>query len=651
MQKKNYKPHKRIIKWIGMPLAVILFLFCGVYLFAAVDTVKSTTTDSNAIYVVGNPDFYPVEYYDYCDVQYKGVMPEILKRISEKTGLDFVYIAAGEEDQRFDVASSGQAILVSGLLKDQEDIKQAGIKLSEVIFEMEIDGEIREICFGYSKAAGQEFIDAFEKALSDISDEEILRTALSYVAYNGRTNFPVVLHGIAFTIGILLLSSLVILSLTLHDKHKRLYEGKTIDSVTGIEKKEYFHQVLRPILKDSAGYSYAIAYIGFDIVRVNRYYGYDESENILIFAAKKLTEMSSASDIVARIGGGSFAVAHICEEEEIDGWISEILYELNRYGEKFGKDFRPRFYSGIYRIKNTDRDVSTVIANAQHGYLQAVEKNVPYMISDTELLDMITEDNRLKKDSIDALTKNQFKMYVQFIVDRSRNIVGGEVLSRWEHPLKGLLMPTKYIEIMEHEGTVFELDLYMFEKTCKQLAEWKEKGIDIVLSSNFDRTTIDNPNFMSRIKEIVERYDFDPKNFILEITENSLEKDKKTAYENISFCKSLGFGIALDDVGSGYTSFSDFRDYPVDVMKISRVIISGATDPSGVALLQSIIRLAHNLNIQVLCEGVETEEQFELLKELGCSFYQGYFFYKHMPVEEARRIVQKNYKPLEIRLG
>jgi EAL domain-containing protein (putative c-di-GMP-specific phosphodiesterase class I) len=204
---------------------------------------------------------------------------------------------------------------------------------------------------------------------------------------------------------------------------------------------------------------------------------------------------------------------------------------------------------------------------------------------------------------------------------------------------------------MEDEGTVFELDLYMFEKTCKQLAEWKEKGIDIVLSSNFDRTTIGNPNFMSRIKEIVERYDFDPKNFILEITENSLEKDKKTAYENISFCKSLGFGIALDDVGSGYTSFSDFRDYPVDVMKISRVIISGATDPSGVALLQSIIRLAHNLNIQVLCEGVETEEQFELLKELGCSFYQGYFFYKHMPVEEARRIVQKNYKPLEIRLG
>ena len=177
------------------------------------------------------------------------------------------------------------------------------------------------------------------------------------------------------------------------------------------------------------------------------------------------------------------------------------------------------------------------------------------MISDTELLDMITEDNRLKKDSIDALTKNQFKMYVQFIVDRSRNIVGGEVLSRWEHPLKGLLMPTKYIEIMEHEGTVFELDLYMFEKTCKQLAEWKEKGIDIVLSSNFDRTTIDNPNFMSRIKEIVERYDFDPKNFILEITENSLEKDKKTAYENISFCKSCKLRNRLDDVGSGYTSF------------------------------------------------------------------------------------------------
>ena len=126
-----------------------------------------------------------------------------------------------------------------------------------------------------------------------------------------------------------------------------------------------------------------------------------------------------------------------------------------------------------------------------------------------------------------------------------------------------------------------------------------------------------------------------------------MESDKKTAFENISRCKALGFRIALDDAGNGYTSFSDLRDYPIDIVKIDRSILDSAVNQRGVALLKGMIALVHSLQMEVLCEGVETSQQAELLRQLGCDYMQGYYFCRALPREEANRFLRKSEENIE----
>ena len=232
---------------------------------------------------------------------------------------------------------------------------------------------------------------------------------------------------------------------------------------------------------------------------------------------------------------------------------------------------------------------------------------------------------------------------MQFIVRGDNGkIVGAEALSRWEHPQKGLLHPGSYIGLMESEGTIGELDFYIFEEACRQLERWQKEGRKLSISCNFTRFTINQKDFVSRLQEIAERYCFDRFYLIIEITEDIMEKNRKSALSNVAQCKKLGFRIALDDLGSGYTSFADLRDYPIDGIKLDRSLLNFAVNPQGIALLRGVIELAHSLQMAVLCEGVETIQQVELLRDLDCDYMQGYYFYRALPALEATRYVREN---------
>ena len=185
------------------------------------------------------------------------------------------------------------------------------------------------------------------------------------------------------------------------------------------------------------------------------------------------------------------------------------------------------------------------------------------------------------------------------------------------------------------------MDFYIFEESCRQLEAWEKEGKRVSISCNFTRGTIEQENFISRLWETAERYFFDRTYLIIEITEDVAEKSRKTVFENITKCKELGFRIALDDIGSGYTSFSDLRDYPIDIVKIDKSILNAAVDANGVALLDGMVALVHSLHVKALCEGVETEQQAELLRRLGCDYMQGYHFFRPLPKKEAERVLQR----------
>lgn len=248
-------------------------------------------------------------------------------------------------------------------------------------------------------------------------------------------------------------------------------------------------------------------------------------------------------------------------------------------------------------------------------------------------------ERKLLKNIIKGFENQEFKMYLQFIVDSKQGkIASAETLSRWENSLGEVVFPGSYIGIMERSGLITMFDYYMFEKVCQKLSQWKDSELsNVSLSCNLTRITISEKDFAEKIKEISSKYDFDRSKLIIEITEDSLEKNLVVAMLNIIEIKKLGFRISLDDFGSGYTSFVSLCEYPIDVVKIDREILLLSGTENGKKLFFGIVSLAHFLNLKVVCEGVETEEQRRLVVESGCDYIQGWYYSKALSEENAEK--------------
>ena len=258
-------------------------------------------------------------------------------------------------------------------------------------------------------------------------------------------------------------------------------------------------------------------------------------------------------------------------------------------------------------------------------------------------MNMIQEEKKITESILKGFEKNEFKMYLQFIVDnKTKKIVSAEALSRWDSPDKGLVGPGKYIGNMEIAGLISKHDFYMFELACRQLEKWKGTAFEnIALSCNFTRITLSEENFIDKLKMISNSYSFDKSKIAIEITEDAMEKDRETATNNVRLCKEIGFRVYLDDLGSGYTSLANLCDYPIDVVKIDRDILLKTENEKGKDLFTGIIALAHSLNIKVICEGVETEEQNTLVSSSACDFVQGWYYSKALPLEECESFIDK----------
>lgn len=241
-----------------------------------------------------------------------------------------------------------------------------------------------------------------------------------------------------------------------------------------------------------------------------------------------------------------------------------------------------------------------------------------------------------------GLQNDEFKMYLQFIVDnKTKGIVSAEALSRWETSDGVLVFPGKYIGLMEESGLITKLDYLMFEKACQKLEKWvgTEFG-EISISCNFTRITISEPDFAKKINEIADQYSFDRHNLIMEITEDSIEKNLATAKSNLLAAKESGFSLALDDIGSGYTSLRNLCDYPIDIVKLDRAMLLLTDTERGKKLFYGIISLVQSLEMKIICEGVETEEQNTLVSESDCDLIQGWYYATALSEEKAEEFAR-----------
>jgi diguanylate cyclase (GGDEF)-like protein len=259
-----------------------------------------------------------------------------------------------------------------------------------------------------------------------------------------------------------------------------------------------------------------------------------------------------------------------------------------------------------------------------------------YQFYETEMnvraLDRLAMEGDLRR----AIENDELRLHYQPQLDLKTNrIVGSEALIRWQHPKSGLLPPMQFIPLAEETGLILPLGEWALRESCKQLVIWHEAGLtDLRVSVNVSPRQFQQQNFVETVAQILSETKINPLALQLEITETSLMQDASAVVKRLTELKQMGLMIAIDDFGVGYSSLGYLKRLPIDMLKIDRSFVNEATtDPDDAALVMTIITLAHNLNLSVMAEGVETEDQLRFLRLLRCDEGQGYLFGKAAPPE------------------
>jgi EAL domain-containing protein (putative c-di-GMP-specific phosphodiesterase class I) len=250
---------------------------------------------------------------------------------------------------------------------------------------------------------------------------------------------------------------------------------------------------------------------------------------------------------------------------------------------------------------------------------------------------------RMETDLRRAIRQNEFLVHYQPIVDLVSGALSGfEALVRWQHPERGVVSPAEFVPLAERLGLIVPIDRWVFEQAAKQASSWqRDLGAELTMSVNVSSKQFADTDLVAHVAEILESTDLDPRMLKLEITESAVVDNPDQAAAMLTELKEMGIRLCLDDFGTGYSSLAHLHRFPFDVLKIDRSFVSRmGIEASEPGIVRSIIDLAEGLNMEVVAEGVETNQQYAMLREMGCLLGQGYLFARPLESDDAWRLMR-----------
>jgi EAL domain-containing protein (putative c-di-GMP-specific phosphodiesterase class I) len=293
-------------------------------------------------------------------------------------------------------------------------------------------------------------------------------------------------------------------------------------------------------------------------------------------------------------------------------------------------------------VSNGETDIPSLVGKADIAHKTIGDINRTSLIFyDSKIQNEFLRKKKLESAMSSSLGNGDFIVYLQPKFDLATNeIAGTEALARWQHPTEGLILPQQFISLFESNGFILELDFYIYEQVCLMLRKWLDDGKNVLpVSVNVSKAHLADQQFGAQLKALIDKYDIPPKLLELELTESILFDGVGEAVSMIRNLKELGFSILIDDFGSGYSSLNLLKDLTVDVLKLDKEFFrkDGMAEKDKI-IVDGIIKIANDLNLRILSEGVETQEQVDFLTAAGCHTAQGFFFAKPLPVEEFERL-------------
>ena len=423
------------------------------------------------------------------------------------------------------------------------------------------------------------------------------------------------------------------------------------DEKSGLYNKQAFLRYTARLLRRNPGKRFVIMRWDIDHFKVyNDFFGVDVGDMFLRKVGAFYRANAKAHPglmVYARYDADHFVSCWEADAFDADA-IADLIHEAIEKRKTVAFEYTIRI--GLYLIEDPTVDVSLMCDRALLA-LRSVKNHYGkrYAWYDDAMREEMIEEQEIVNEMQAALRSGQFCPYLQPQYNHTNGkLIGAEALVRWVHPEKGVISPAKFIPLFEKNGFIFELDQYIWEQACILLRKWMDEGLDpLPLSVNVSRYDVFIDGFYKTVTGLVEKYKIPVDLLRLEITESAFANSGEQIVDVVEKLSEYSFLIEIDDFGSGYSSFNTLKDVPAHILKLDmRFLEDTKNSQRGGSILESIIRMARWLNMPVIAEGVETVEQADFLRSVGCSYVQGYLYGRPMPVpafEELMRVSEAQH--------
>jgi len=417
-------------------------------------------------------------------------------------------------------------------------------------------------------------------------------------------------------------------------RHQAMHDG-----LTDLPNRMMLFDRLADALEAARSERRLIALLLMDLDRfkdVNDTFGHHFGDVLLKQVAFRLRNQLHIDDTVARLGGDEFAIVltSALDANAVAMTARRILNSLQQPFVVEGQVLEVGASIGIALYPQHGSDARTLMRRADVAMYATKQSNAGYTFHERDEPESRVPDQlSLVVEMRTAIERDEFELYYQ----PKRHLHSGlitrvEVLIRWNHPRRGLLMPMSFVPIAERTGLIKPMTDWILDKAMKQCREWQDAGAPIHVAVNVSAKSLLEETLPSKVQSVLDKWNIDPRFLKIEITESSIMADPAHALAIMSMLQSMGVRLSVDDFGTGYSSLTHLRELPIDEIKIDKSFVTGMlTSEADAAIVRTVIDLAHNLGKQVCAEGVEDAETMCRLEEMGCDLAQGYFISRPVP--------------------
>jgi len=422
------------------------------------------------------------------------------------------------------------------------------------------------------------------------------------------------------------------------------------DMLTELPNRFSFEVKINDLINTSKKYDsnkkFALIYMDIDNFKhINDTLGHISGDLLLKYVANILKYQVKAPDFVARLGGDEFAIIFedIKDRQEITNKINWLLKYLRRPWVIDNQEFFISYSVGIAIYPEDGNNLSTLLKNSDVA-MYYVKKNMKdnYCFYLPEIQEQNSKKIKMINDLRHAIDNEEFALFYQPIINLNNGrIIGAEALIRWFHPIKGIISPMEFIPLAEEIGLIHDIERWILKTALEQKKQWEDMRYDdIKLSINISGKSVTRAGFVNEIRDLLSKVKIKNDKIQFEVTETALMEDLNESTKVLREIKDMNIKIALDDFGTGYSSLTYLKKLPIDVVKLDRDFIKNISKISeDQVIAKYVIKLTHELNFEIVAEGIETEEHFEFLKLNNCEYGQGYLFSKPITKENFEELL------------